>query len=255
MKKIYTLFIVLTVLMSSTLIGHAWDINNSDLGMSFTISNNWTETGYIGNTLSFKNTADTSEQISIFSTDVGAYSITYDEFLNACSDGYSDYNISANIINMETGQKYYPTITSLNVRHETVTYNGIKYYNYLKEYKSSRYGYKTGYGLISSFITVQNGKLYEIVYNLYENDQETMGRKYYDSEIFKILGNLSYAPGEIKIYVNGSRIYPDSAPVIVSGRTLVPIRAVAEALGYKVSWDPNQQLVGSSSANRIRCNP
>lgn len=42
---------------------------------------------------------------------------------------------------------------------------------------------------------------------------------------------------EIKIYVNGSRVYPDSAPVIINDRTLVPIRVVAEALGFRVDWD------------------
>ena len=47
----------------------------------------------------------------------------------------------------------------------------------------------------------------------------------------------------IKIYVNGSRVYPDSDPVIISDRTLVPIRVVAEALGYKVDWDGTNQIV------------
>ncbi len=41
----------------------------------------------------------------------------------------------------------------------------------------------------------------------------------------------------IRIKVNGEFVKPDSAPTIVNDRTLVPIRAVAEKLGYDVNWD------------------
>ena len=67
----------------------------------------------------------------------------------------------------------------------------------------------------------------------------------------------------IKIYVNGSRVYPDSDPVIINDRTLVPIRVVAEALGYQVDWVASERavdihndfaalylIIGSSSINR-----
>jgi len=47
----------------------------------------------------------------------------------------------------------------------------------------------------------------------------------------------SVDPG-IKVYVNGRQTPFDVLPVIVSGRTLVPIRAVAEQLGAQVGWDP-----------------
>ena len=47
----------------------------------------------------------------------------------------------------------------------------------------------------------------------------------------------------IKIYVNGSHVYPDSDPVIKNDRTLVPIRVVAEALGYDVDWIASEQAV------------
>ncbi|MBO4897442.1 MAG: copper amine oxidase N-terminal domain-containing protein [Clostridia bacterium] len=41
---------------------------------------------------------------------------------------------------------------------------------------------------------------------------------------------------DIKITVNGKEIKPDTPPVIVSDRTLVPIRFIAEAFGYEVKW-------------------
>lgn len=42
---------------------------------------------------------------------------------------------------------------------------------------------------------------------------------------------------DIKINVNGESLETDQPPVIENGRTLVPLRAVAEALGCEVEWD------------------
>ncbi|MBQ9519495.1 MAG: copper amine oxidase N-terminal domain-containing protein [Firmicutes bacterium] len=47
----------------------------------------------------------------------------------------------------------------------------------------------------------------------------------------------------ISVNINGRRIRPDSPPELVSGRTLVPIRAVAENLGYTVGWDAETRTV------------
>lgn len=73
------------------------------------------------------------------------------------------------------------------------------------------------------------------------------GRNYSDSQHFAdiadMLNSISYDEGEIKINVNGTRIYSDSAPMIVDDRTLVPIRAVAEAMDAKVNWIGESRLV------------
>ncbi len=45
----------------------------------------------------------------------------------------------------------------------------------------------------------------------------------------------------IKILVNGEYVYPDSDPVIINDRTLCPIRAVAERLGFEVDWEPEKR--------------
>lgn len=50
---------------------------------------------------------------------------------------------------------------------------------------------------------------------------------------------LSVNSSGLKVYVNGHPISFDVDPVIVNGRTLVPIRAIAERLGAKVSWNPD----------------
>ncbi len=43
--------------------------------------------------------------------------------------------------------------------------------------------------------------------------------------------------GEVFIYKNGVMIENDTAAVVKDGRTYLPIRAVMEAFGKKVSWD------------------
>lgn len=48
---------------------------------------------------------------------------------------------------------------------------------------------------------------------------------------------------DIKIKVDGKQITSDVAPVIKDGRTLVPIRVVAEALGLEVEWDGENNVV------------
>lgn len=47
----------------------------------------------------------------------------------------------------------------------------------------------------------------------------------------------AYAGNPIKIVVDGKELTPDVPAQIIDGRTMVPIRFVAEALGAEVSWD------------------
>jgi hypothetical protein len=58
-------------------------------------------------------------------------------------------------------------------------------------------------------------------------------------ENYKNLGQLYKALGEegIKAFVNGKQPKFDVAPVVKEGRTLIPIRAMVEALDAEVAWD------------------
>lgn len=47
----------------------------------------------------------------------------------------------------------------------------------------------------------------------------------------------------ISLKVNGQLINSDVAPVVINGRTMVPVRAIAEALGLSVSFDDATQTV------------
>ena len=49
--------------------------------------------------------------------------------------------------------------------------------------------------------------------------------------------------GSNKIKINGAEKEMDIAPVVVNGRTLVPVRFISEALGAKVEWIDEKQLV------------
>ncbi|MBE7054037.1 MAG: hypothetical protein E7391_07175 [Ruminococcaceae bacterium] len=57
--------------------------------------------------------------------------------------------------------------------------------------------------------------------------------------IIMILSSFSFvlADTEVKIIINGKNLETDQAPIIVDGRTLVPMRAIFEGLGAKVEWD------------------
>lgn len=56
---------------------------------------------------------------------------------------------------------------------------------------------------------------------------------------------LSFADSEaitaylsnIKVLVNGTQVQSDVAPIVYNGRTLLPVRALADALGKDVGWD------------------
>ncbi|MBE7060883.1 MAG: copper amine oxidase N-terminal domain-containing protein [Ruminococcaceae bacterium] len=44
---------------------------------------------------------------------------------------------------------------------------------------------------------------------------------------------------EIKVVLNGQELSFDQPPVIINDRTMVPIRAIFEAMGYAVEWNQN----------------
>ncbi|HAN10684.1 MAG TPA: hypothetical protein DCP90_08755 [Clostridiales bacterium] len=71
--------------------------------------------------------------------------------------------------------------------------------------------------------------------------------------LFLPMGMLSHAEGNIKVMLDGNEIvFADQVPVIVNGRTLVPARAVFEALGLTVNWeDATQKVTGEKEGKKI----
>lgn len=62
---------------------------------------------------------------------------------------------------------------------------------------------------------------------------------------FLILPMLFQAPAQaatpIRIYIDGVRLATDQAPIMVKGRTMLPLRAIFEALGAKILWNQKTQ--------------
>jgi hypothetical protein len=59
-----------------------------------------------------------------------------------------------------------------------------------------------------------------------------------------LFSGISFAaPAVVKLMVNGMEVKSEVPAQIIDGSTLVPARALAEALGAKVSWDAAHQLV------------
>jgi len=50
----------------------------------------------------------------------------------------------------------------------------------------------------------------------------------------------------IRVFVNGAALRFDVAPTVVGGRTLVPLRAIFEALGAEVTWNQETQSATAS---------
>ncbi|MDR6878278.1 stalk domain-containing protein [Bacillus sp. 3255] len=90
-------------------------------------------------------------------------------------------------------------------------------------------------------ILVQNGSVTEAVY--VQKEAITANVKNIDS--YKKLGKLYDKLGKkgVKLYVNGEEPAFEVAPFIREGSTLVPFRAISEALKATVSWDPEERSV------------
>lgn len=58
-----------------------------------------------------------------------------------------------------------------------------------------------------------------------------------------VMATVAFATNPIKLIVNGQEIKPDVPPQIINGRTMVPVKWVAEALGADVEWDDKNRAV------------
>lgn len=61
----------------------------------------------------------------------------------------------------------------------------------------------------------------------------------------------------VTIFLDGRQIHTDVAPIIVDGRTMVPIRAISEGLGLDVDWDSERYhvIINSPTVPVSRTNP
>ena len=134
------------------------------------------------------------------------------------------------------------------------TTKNIPVYMYEVTYTGTAAGYNTYYGHYAIAVFGNYDDMY-----FFEMDKK-QGENDLNKEFVAMLNTVAFSgnsnpssttttqkpssdPNAIKIKVDGTRVYPDSDPVIKNDRTIVPIRAVAEKLGYEVSWDADTRTV------------
>lgn len=69
--------------------------------------------------------------------------------------------------------------------------------------------------------------------------------------VFLVIGILLFATGyafaagntNIRLVINGQEVYPDVPAQIINGRTMVPVRVIAESLGATVNYDGFNRIV------------
>lgn len=234
MKKILA-FLCISLLFS-TVSAYAQTVSNEEMGISFTLSGNWQELDYDSG-LRFQNQFSSDESIEILCVQAdGGYSMDFIEeaaLQELCETIYSNAEINRKLSEANN------TIVTVSVDSVLSSYeyhNNTLYYRYEKAYTAHAFGFYDTPFYDTIFVTAKNGNVYLISYQ--RNSQEN-----HFAEVADMLNTLSFEPGEIKILINGERIYPDSAPMLIEDRTLVPIRAVAEKMGYNVAWDEAYQLV------------
>ena len=61
--------------------------------------------------------------------------------------------------------------------------------------------------------------------------------------IFLLSFSSVYAEDNIKVYINSVPVYFDTNPIMINGRTMVPVRDIFEALGAEVYWNGETRTV------------
>lgn len=61
--------------------------------------------------------------------------------------------------------------------------------------------------------------------------------------------------GAISVLVDGRALVTDAPPLVENGRTLVPVRPLAESLGARVSWDEKARsvLIEAEGRGKPKC--
>lgn len=242
MKKITAIVLSICLILSMTLSCFATTyIENKEVGLKFIVPNDdWTGDAS-GEEIVLYHLYASNEGVNIFSI---ANDIAWDMSFIEESDmrGLGDELLSNEILAQQLSSEngVYVTITTDSVKSSYETYNNVTYYRYEKAYTARATGYYDTPFYETMFITARNGKFFFIKYQ-----RDSMENHFRD--VSAMLDTMSYDISEVKIKIDNERIYPDTSPMILNGRTLVPIRAVAEKMGYVVGWDEDKQIVSLTS--------
>lgn len=128
-----------------------------------------------------------------------------------------------------------PYEASLNEKTCEFSLNTSLSWGVHKIYATQTVGNVEGNKTADRFVTV--GKASgnpDYLQSIYESDKTSMLVNDPRPTFDKVIGG-------VKILVNGKLLYSDVLPVIENGRTLVPMRAIFEAFGANVEWNPSEE--------------
>ncbi len=231
MKKLTSLILAL-ILVFSTTVCFAEKIGNSILGTTFNISDKWENV----ENYAYQHRQNQGEYfvINIEEIEKGTKLEDIEKNLEeGFNSVFSDDKLASELSIKNGNIDVSVTTDSVEIKYET--YNNIKYYRYEKAYTATAEGYYNGRFYRTSFVTIQNDIMYEIIY-------EHNYHSGHFSDIVDMLNTAHYGK-IIDIYVNEKEVIPDTYPEIYNDRTLVPIRSIVEELGYNVEWDAQTRTV------------
>ena len=259
MRKVFAVLTIVCLLTSITLPTFAQTYTEKAMGISFILSDDW-QLNEREDTEDFKAVMYVHKE----SSNEGVI-ITAEPFENAygldligdisgeaeeenfwetyCKNSLSDESIEESMSSANYADVSVKAESTLE-KYETIA--GTLYYKYEKAYTASAPGFYDQGFYDASYITAKNGFIYEIRYSRDDEDNQN-----HFADIYAMLASMSYAEGETKIVIDNETISPDTAPMIIYGRTLVPIRAVAEKMGYMVEWDEETQTVTMTGKHKL----
>jgi len=101
--------------------------------------------------------------------------------------------------------------------------------------------------------------LFVILTMAYPDDVEEYPDEYaggyadYSEEYYASPAVIAAYGSEIRVYLDGAALEFDVPPMIIDNRTMVPMRAIFEAFGMAVDWNPYFQFIyASRGADRIK---
>lgn len=85
------------------------------------------------------------------------------------------------------------------------------------------------------------------------DDKEQSYNKEFDERVTDVEETPASKPDGIKIFLNGRQLEFDVEPMLINGRTMVPMRVIFEALGAEVSWDgQTQTAIGETKKTTVK---
>ncbi len=149
----------------------------------------------------------------------------------------------------------YPELLE-RTKRATVDFHGATYENLNKLFTTYYYegadGFKNGMTDASGYCmcgTAERGgkRIITVALRCESNDARFTDSISMFDYAFDMLGvekPAAAAEAEPRIIVDGNLVeFPDQQPVIIDGRTFVPVRGVLETMGKKVEWDEARQAV------------